>query len=484
MKRNSLSSLTVVLLAVFLLIPGCGKGNGPAESGGSGALLKTIKAALENTGLNIDAGEVTTAEGSGGRQSVTFNNAVITIDTSGLKGMGMAQGEMPVKIDQMVFDYGEEEKSLQLVSCKGIAVDMKFTYLETTGSNSRDMSLKFSVGNLTFDHYDIGPLLGTKAKTPMELAGELMMKNPTIKSTADKVVYEIDMTMIDNKQMLMHLKCGKIKGGQSFSPEVFMGLYVKDSGNPAPDFAKFLEEGKAIFDFYAEIEAFEIAIIIDDKALGGGKMDSTRLKYYLKPDNAKSAFIYGSDWGVTGLTLFFPDYPKVEKLGSLEELDLKFSMGNLGTGLAQAYFDLMQKSVEMNAAGKSGELAQQQAAMGIKLMTEFMASKPTMKMSIAPLKHDLGELEAEGDFRFDSFMSTPVGKASVTFFNMEGIREKLKAGDILPVEAGRAILKMLEGIVVTGDDGNGTITFETRADKPGQFLLNGIPVGKEPGVSM
>jgi hypothetical protein len=155
---------------------------------------------------------------------------------------------------------------------------------------------------------------------------------------------------------------------------------------------------------------------------------------------------------------------------------MKFSLENLSAPFVKSYFDLAKKNYEMSTAMDKEKLQQQKMTMGLTIASEFIKSKPAIKFSISPFKHHFGELQVELNFQFLNLMAPPVGKAVVHIPGINGILAKITGEKLLSPKTQEGLLKLTKQYVLIDENGNGTITFETRPDQPGTFFLNGKPI--------
>jgi hypothetical protein len=487
MKRNVAWVLTAFLTTSLILLPGCETGIEKKDSGEITDLLAKINSSWSAMGLKIEAEQtgvndepLETTRGKV-RQLFTFKNATITIDTSGLKeirpGTTFKKKKVFLEIKELALRYGPKDDFLQFVSCKGLDLDWNFTKTEEEAKAGSDMALKISVGSASFDRYDISPLLNSKTANAMELLAELMAKNPELKTTAENLTYEIHTPLVNRKIMSTVLSFAKIEGKQSYNSDLFYAIYSKRKDVTLPNFEKLLQQGTPLFDMTLKGKDFNASLKIDGKQMGSGHMANADISYFLKPDEDRSYFTYGIRLYLEDLKATAAELEGIETLGDFRELGIKASLVNLTPGFTRAYFELLKKSAELSASGNKEEMRKYRSAMGMKIFMELMKSKPKLTFSVSPFKHSLGQLEAKGHFRF-SGVSIPVGKAAVIIPGFHRIRAKLETGGKLPPFIAKSIISALKYMVIEDEAGNGTITFETREDFPGQFFLNGKPIRK------
>ena len=97
-----------------------------------------------------------------------------------------------------------------------------------------------------------------------------------------------------------------------------------------------------------------------------------------------------------------------------------------------------------------------------------------ISLSLSPLEHKLGRIEAEGKFKFIR-MGPPVGKATVKIFNVEEIEQKLIAEQLFPAEAIDAAMAKIQEVFEIDQNGDGILIFEIKEEDQANFYLNGKP---------
>ena len=274
--------------------------------------------------------------------------------------------------------------------------------------------------------------------------------------------------------MSILLDIEKMQTRQNALSEVFISLYKK--GRELPDVSKVLKQGKALLDLTMSSSSVKLSVKENENLLGSGTIDQTSFSYFFKPDDSNSFFIYGFTWDIENLKLSVPNNKEIQWAGNIEQMGMKFSLENLSAPFIKSYFDLVKKNNEMSAAADKEKLQQQQMIMGLAIAGEFMKSKPVIKFSISPFKHHLGELQVEVNFQFLNLMAPPVGKAVVHIPKINEILAKITVEKSLSPKTRKGLLKLTKQYVPVDENGNGTVTFETRQDQPGTFFLNGKPI--------
>jgi hypothetical protein len=422
---------------------------------------------------------------SGERFLVTLKNPTMTFDTSILKSMSMGdqfkQIEIPITMEELTFLYGPEEKYLEAISVKGMVFEWDVSKLlekplePGTPPSAFRMDLKFSAENISYKNYNVSALLTYEGKDLFELLGQYIKDNQSSEMSIDNFKYEVGFYTKEEKNISILLEAEKMEGVTKAVSDVFISLYKKDA--ELPDFAKTLEQGTALLDVALKCSMLKISVKEEGKELGGGTLENTSLTYFLKPDETKSSFTYGSTWDVHNLSLSIPGHPQIERLGNIKDMKMAFALENLNPDFAKAYFELVKMSMSLSHAADKEKIRQQQMMMGMKIATEFIKSKPGIKLSLSPFKHTFGECTAEANFQVPSLMG-PVGKAEVKIPDVNGILNKIKEEQLFPAEAMPGIEQAIKNIIMIDDSGNGSLTFEIKAAQPGVYFLNGKPMGK------
>ncbi|UCH95947.1 MAG: hypothetical protein JSV88_03630 [Candidatus Aminicenantes bacterium] len=484
MKRNFFLKLTMlsVPLALFLLISNCEKlqKTGDADMEIAKKLVQTLNE-LPGLTFEVETTNMTTEPSGKGRYLIILKDPAIAVDISGLNiGLPVKDTKIPVKTKEVVFQYGPKEKYLALVSSKDISFDWDFSgSMEIPGKAKEKpglpaAALKLSMEEVTFKNYDISPLLDTKTNDLMELAVQLLGKNQSFESVVKNFTYEFGFLSKEKKKIAFLMEIEKLESYQRALSEVFISLYRK--GSESPDFSNILKQGKALLDLEMKCSLFKVSAKEDEKLSGGGIIDDVSFSYFLKPDKTKSFFIYGFNWDMKDMKLSIPGNKEIELAGRIKEWGMKFSLENLSAAFVQAYFDLVKKSLALSASMDKEKFRQQQMVMGLTIVSEFMKSKPIIKCSISPFKHDLGELDAQFNFQFFNLMTPPVGKAAVKIPKLEDMLTKIKGEKLLSPKTAESLLKIIKKYVITDENGNGIVTLETKPDQPGIFFLNGKPI--------
>jgi hypothetical protein len=487
MKRDILKVIGTTSLLLLLLFPGCDGEKKTTVISGKSDLLATINASCKHLGLNFTADKVEVAdaevpdEGVSQGQVYSLSNVVINIDAASFSqvtgGMTFQEDQIPLKMSQMVLRYNGATKYLQMLSCKDFEMNWTFHNVHKKENKTVAVNVILMAKDVSFKHYNISPLLQSKAKTVMEFFGELMAVNPNSDSSAHNLVYQIKIPMKVNEDMTLRFEFAKMTGNQSINGKLFEALYGGRKDAVLPDLSDLLEKNAPVFDLQAKGQGFKVGVKMNDALMGEGTVADIDLAYFLKPDEDLDFYKYGVRWNMKDLKIKVPGFEAFDKLTDFQEMGLKAYAVHLTPGFVQSFFELSQKNSQLQAEGKIDELRKHQMAMGMKVFMEMTKSEPKIKFYITPFKHHLVDLEAKGYFRITG-LSMPEGKAEARIKDFASVSERIKNEAGIPGPFKILIIKTLEEIVKIQEDGSGAIKIETKTDYPGQVYLNGKPMRK------
>ncbi len=477
MRKSLYVTLLILCVVTFsLLTVHCGKSEGDVAKN----LLDTLN--QNGMGLTFKADPAkAVVQAEGDRYRITYKPFDVNFNTSFYKDMVNAgqfkAADIPIGFGEVTFIYGPAEKYLEQVSLKGM--NFKFDATEFINEpelpSSFNMDLDIGIKEMAFKDYDISVMLDAKGKTVIQLMGGLI--RGTRKHTADAkgISYQLSFTTEEKKQVVINLAVDTVSGKQKNVSDIFVAFYKK--GNELPDFAKALEAGEPIFEVAGDLSGFSASVKVDGKDVGGGSRGKTAFSWYLGPDDAKANYNFAAKWSMKDFKLNIPGKPDVEKFGSIEDMNMTFSIDAIGLDFCKSYAELIKKSMAAKTKEEKEALEKEQAAQGMKMMGDFFKSQPVIKMGLTPLKHYFGEINAEAEFKVISMMSYP-GKATVNIPKVEEMIKKLTDENVISPTVGKSMAGMLKQFFVVDDGGNASLTFEMKADAPGQFFLNGKSMKK------
>jgi hypothetical protein len=483
MKRNVFFTLTIICLVVGLGLSSCGKKKEAGPEIGEELIAKLNNNSVGLT-LTVEKNNISVEHGEKNGYRVTLKNPALNLDLSSFKELNIQldaeKPNIPMGAQEMVFLYVPGGEYLEMLSTKGFHMEMNFSeFAGETHEKKVDMALKLNIGEMAIKGYDMTPLLDTASKkqTALDVLADFMNRNSSAESSAADIRYELKVTREDGKKYSVFFEMANVEGTQSIQPEFFIPLYAQK--DQFPDFNRLLEQGKPLFNFDARCAGVKCTVNKDEKLLGSGTLADCSIKYYLEPDSEKSSFDYGMDWDLKGLKLTVPGQKTIELAGDIREWGMKFTVKKLKIPLIKAYFQVLKGSMEVSNIEDESERkkAQQQTMANVlKIGAELVKSKPEIRFSLSPFKHYFGEMSGEGMFQLAGLDAPPVGKASATVLDVDGILGKLRAGNVFPPESMEKISAAVKSILKIDESGNGTVTFEISPDQPGQYLLNGNPV--------
>lgn len=135
-----------------------------------------------------------------------------------------------------------------------------------------------------------------------------------------------------------------------------------------------------------------------------------------------------------------------------------------------AYFDLVREAQAVKMTGKAQARQEEMIMKSTDLGRKFMESKPIIKVSISPLDHYFGKIQAQGEFQFIR-MGPPVGKAEAKVLDMDQMEQNIT--QTLPPDRAQAVIHWIKQMFQVDDTGQGKMTFEIIEDDPSHFYLNG-----------
>ncbi|MCP4158156.1 MAG: hypothetical protein GY757_61220 [bacterium] len=478
MKKNVILSMLIVSL-VFL-VTGCGKAGNDGDENYGQQIVDAFNKAPIGVTIKVAPADIVTNAVENNRYVITFKNPDIIFDTKVYEAFSMGDQikamKIPIPVKELTYLYGPKEKFLKMIEMKGMDFTWDASKLMVPGNKSElkgfpQMNLKMTVGKMTSENYNISAIMNSKHKNIMEFIGQLMKDNRENVSTLEKMTYQFDFPIKEDKSFSVLLKAEKIKMLQDIAAEVFVALYKKDA--PTPDFEKVLKENASLFGVDAHCSGVELIIKEGGELVGSGSIAEASFGYFLKANAAKTAFNFESTGQLKNLQLVAPKSRDAEILAAVKELKAKTSIENLSPAFAAAYFEFTKKSMTLTPNTDPEKIKQQQMIMGMNIGTAFVSSKPIIHISISPLDHSLGKLDIDGKFQFHG-MSVPAGKATVKIAKINELLKNLKENKLLTI--GSIIAGAIENITVIDDNGDGSITFETKQDKPGKYFLNGVPM--------
>ncbi len=331
------------------------------------------------------------------------------------------------------------------------------------------MSLSFNYGNIAFENYDLSPMLDTKNQSFIELLPQLLAANQPISVSVDDINFEFNMVLAEGKYM-MTSSLKNAKSLMMLAPEALTAFIKQEESGSV--FSQLLEDGSSPLEIKYDLENLEILLRMPKGHIDVG-LENLDFAEYIKPTSEKNAFRFGFDLNIGGLNITGLEKKEVEIFAGLIKMNLNFSIDGLSPEFFQAYMDII-KTAQSLRSSKDPALQQQMSMKGLALVGILMQSKPSISLSISPLEHRLGKIEADGKFQFTR-MGPPVGKAKAKIFDVEGIGQKLKEEQLFSPEEIGLVLAKIKEIFEIDQNGDGILTFEIKEEDMANFYLNGKP---------
>jgi hypothetical protein len=487
MKRNIVLFLMLGLLLLLVLSCGKGKRVKALMVQDVEALLQKINAAP--LGLTIEAGtdqiviqSTLLPDGSPGF-GLTLKEPTVVFDTSVYREI-MPEFEaetIPLHVEEIGFLYGPDDDFLALDSVKNLKLDWDMSRWIQNRQKQRDQSgdfdgvvkIRVSVAGMKFKNYNLSALLKSGAGTFSQLLARLIEDNPAVDSLLQQLQLEISAAEKGKRVGEIILSIDSLESRNRIKP-AFISTFFKEDVD-LEKIPRLLAGGLPMFDVYGKMSNFSFWVTGVKKELMVGSLGQIDFSYYLKPDESREFFDYGFFFNVKELRTSIPDNKTVELATNFRELNLNFSLGHLSPALIQSYIMLTRTGMSQQFPD---DRARQQAviARSMKIGSEFMKTQPVFKISILPFRHFLGELNADGTFRFPGGRSWPTGKATVSILKIDDVMAGVRREDMLPAGVKQDLLKLMETHFIKDDKGTGTLTFEIQPGTPGTFLLNGQPI--------
>ena len=433
-------------------------------------------------GLEIKAvsANITSEPAKKGRYRVFLKNPDFSFSTEVYKHLNLPFPvfKLPVEIEELVFIYGPTEKYCEILSATGVnlSLNMKeFVQKLELEEKKKDieeipeMNLFFDIGNITFKNYNLSSMLDTTNQDFIEVLAKMLATNQPTGILTDDVKFEFNVVHKEDKYIIT----GSIKNAESLmtlAPEVLIAFIKQEESSAL--FSQLLEDGKSPLEIKSGLENMEISLRTPKGDIDAD-LENMDFAYYLKPTSEKDAFKFGYDLNIGTLNVTCLEKKEVETFAGLTKMNFNFSIEGLSPEFFQAYIDIIKMSQTLRTS-KDPALEQQMATKGLALVGNLIQSKPVISLSLSPLEHKLGRIEAEGKFQFIR-MGPPIGKATVKIFNVEEIGQKLKAEQLFPAEAIDAAMAKIKEVFEVDQNGDGILIFEIKEEDQANFYLNGKP---------
>ena len=426
-----------------------------------------VEIKVEESGINIERGK--------GRSQylITLINPEVSFSTAVYKHLDMKVPEfrVPVNMGNMVMAYTPSKKNLTLKSVGKMKCTLALSELlpelevkkAGTDKEPPEVTFNYSLGNAELEGYDLSSLIDAGEKSFEDVLTEFISSNKNIKVRADGFAAGFVIKGEQGRTVSFSIK--GMESSSQFEPELFKAFIQKQDS--AEMLSGALKKKAPLVDITASFNGMDFILSLPGKEIQAG-YEGAGFFYSLKPSGHGDAFDFVSGWDLKSVRAEgIPDTYKV--LAKLNEMGFKFSIENLSPEFISAYFDLVKTAQSVSTSEDAA--AQQELMMkGPALGNKFIESKPVIKVSLSPLDHFLGEVEAHGEFQFIR-MGPPVGKAEAKIFDINKMEQNIKQN--FPPEKAEALIRWIKQVFVVDDSGQGVMVFELKEDDAAHFYLNG-----------
>lgn len=474
--------IVLIGLATFIifLLSACSKSPRELSTDEVQGFLQKISDSPFGLEIKAVSANITSEPAKKGRYRIFLKNPDFSFSTEVYKHFNIPFPvfKLPVEMEELVFIYGPTEEYCEILSATGVNFSLnlkEFVQKLELEEEKKDiekipeMDFSFNIGNITFKNYNLSPMLDTTNQDFIEVLAKMLASNQPIGILADDVKFGFNMVQKEGKYTMT----GSINNAESLTtlaPEVLIAFIKQEESGAL--FSQLLEDGKSPLEIKSVLENMEISLKTTKGDIDAG-LENMDVAYYIKPISGKDAFKFGYDLNIGALNVTYPEKKEVETFAGLTKMNLNFSIEGLSPEFLQAYIDIIKMSQTLRTS-KDPALGQQMAMKGQALVGNLMLSKPVISLSLSPLEHKLGRIEAEGKFQFIR-MGPPVGKATVKIFNVEEIEQKLKAEQLFPAEAIDAAMAKIQEVFEIDQNGDGILIFEIKEEDQANFYLNGKP---------
>ncbi|MBD3414821.1 MAG: hypothetical protein GF421_10380 [Candidatus Aminicenantes bacterium] len=419
-------------------------------------LEMTIKA--EPSEISIERGDKKS------QYRILLKDPEVRFSTVVYKHMNMEfpEFEVPLTIKKLVMLYEPSEKNLKLKSAEKIKCDLELSEW-VTDLDSQEMTIHYQLESALLEGYDISSLLDSKHKSFPDLLTELISINNQMNMNAKG--FSMNFSGQGEQSGTVDFFLKSMESSFQAEPELVTAFLKKEDVDGI--LSGLVDKKVPLIDLETSFEGMDFVFDSPEKKLKAGFQEGG-FSYSLVPSQDEDVFDFSSRWKMKGVTTEgMPE--QIEIFSRLNELNIEFSIDSLSSGFVRAYFDLIKTAQSMKKA-KDEEAQQEMMMKGPVLASEFIKSKPVLKISLSPLDHDLGKIEAQGEFQFVR-MGPPTGKAEATIQDMRETEQIIRK--TLAPERAQAFIKWIKQMFQVDDSGQGRMVFELKKEDPAHFYLNG-----------
>jgi len=426
-----------------------------------------VEIKAEESGINIEPGRERS------QYLITLMDPEVTFSTAVYRHLDMEVPEfrVPVHMEKMVLAYSPSKKNLTLRSVEKMKGTLVLSELLAglkdqeagTADDLPEVTFDYSLESAELEGYDLSPLIDSGEKSLEEVLSGFVSSNKNMKVSA--VGFAAGFNVKGEQERAMDLSIKEMESSFQFEPELF-SAFIQEQDS-AEILSGALEKKAPLVDVNASFTGVDFLLSLPEKEIQAG-YEGAGFSYSLKPSEQGGAFDFSSGWNLKSVHAEgIPEPYKV--LAKLNEMGFKFSIENLSPEFISAYFDLVKTAQSMRTAEETA--AQQELIIkGPALGNKFIESKPIIKVSLSPLDHSMGEIEAQGEFQFIR-MGPPVGKAEAKILDINKMEQNIKQS--FPPEKSEALMKWIKQMFVIDESGQAVMVFELKEDDTTHFYLNG-----------
>jgi len=468
--------ICLVLSLVFFigLISFCGKKAPEMGKDDVQALLENIAQSPMELEIKAESSDIDIEPGEKKSQyQIILMNPEVIFSTAVYKHLNMQVPEfdIPIKMGKMVMIYEPLEKNLHIKSSEKLGYNLLLSEIMSAfksrqteeGKEAPDMRIHYYLERIDLEGYDISALLDAQDKSFEEVLTEFVASNNEMKVKAGG--FKVDVS--DQKGNIKTIEASLESMESFFQSEAGLVAAFLQKQDSVDILSDLLEKKEPLIAIKIEAAGMDFLVETSKQNIKAG-LERAGFSYSLKPSHEGDYLDFRSEWNMGSLeTEGIPE--KTSIFTKLNEVNVKFSIENLSPEFISAYFDLVKTS---QSAGTAEQAAVQQeiAMKGLALVSLLVESKPVIKISLSPLDHYFGVIQAQGEFQFIQ-MGPPVGKAEAKIMDMEQMEQNIT--QTFPPDRAQAVINWIKQMFQADDAGQGKMTFEIKRDDPSHFYLNG-----------
>jgi hypothetical protein len=465
----------ILLLVVFIgLASFCARKVPEINKDDVKALLENIAQSPMELEIKADISDINIEPGKEQSQyQITLTNPEVIFSTAVYKHLNMEFPELdiPIELGKMVMIYDPLENNIQLESAEKIKSTLMSSEIMSAfksqqmdeGQEVPELMIHYYLEKIALDGYDISALLDAKEKSFEEVLTDLIASNNKMKVKAEG--FKVNITGQEGDVKTIELS---MEGMESFfqaEPGLVTAFLQKQDS--VDILSELLEKKEPLIDIEIRADGMDLLVDTPKQNIRAG-LDKAGLSYSLKQSPEGDYFDFTSGWDLRSLVVEgIPE--KALIFTKLNEAVSTFSIENLSPEFINAYFDLAKIGQSAGAA-KDAAVQQEIAMKGLILVGKLIESKPIIKISLSPIDHYFGEIQAQGEFQFIR-IGPPVGKAEAKIMDMDKMGQNIKQS--LPPERAEAVINWLTQMFQADESGQAKMTFEIKENDPSHFYLNG-----------